>query len=145
MDSNELMTFATRVLERVLQKCGYMQEPVRSPGMPGPSDVFIDNLAGKVIEFVQRADANVATRLSTSMSTPAVEQLRARNARVALALGACDCFGDDVTCARCGGRGAPGWQVPDRSHFEATIRPALTKVAQFRVAARNGHLHGFQR
>ena len=146
MDSQELMTFATRVLERALQKSGYMPAPPDDPnGVKGPGDMFVDNLADKLIGVVMRADAAALPQLQSAFSSPALEQLRVRNALLANALGACECFGEDQACVRCGGRGAPGWHLPDRPHFEAIVRPALQRVSQFRHSARHGHLQSLQR
>lgn len=142
MNSPELITFATRVLERALQKAGYMPEPPADPAaVSNPGDMFIDSLAAKIIDFVKHADtAAIAHNAMSSV----IEQLRIRNARMALAVGACECFGDDVSCPHCAGSGAPGWRLPDRSHFTAMVRPAMEKVEQFRLSARNGRVHSHQ-
>lgn len=144
--SSELMTFATRVLERALQKAGYMPESPTEPGeMPNPGDMFIDAMATKLIALVNRADATVIPHLQSAIMSPTLDRLSVRNQRVARALGACTCFGEDVACEECGGRGAPGWRLPDRQLFEAVVRPALHKVSQYRLSARNGHVHSLQR
>jgi hypothetical protein len=59
-----------------------------------------------------------------------VQTLRARNAMLADALGACPrCWGEDVRCVRCQGRGRPGGRQPDRLLFTEIIEPAVRRAA----------------
>jgi hypothetical protein len=102
-------------------------------------------MADKLLAFVNRADAAVVPHLNSALLSPASASLRVRNSRVARALGACDCFGEDVGCVECGGRGAPGWRLPDRGQFEAIVRPALQKVSRMRASVGKGHLQSLQR
>jgi hypothetical protein len=139
------MSLAPRVLERALQKAGYMPEPAPQPGAsPEPADLVVDSMADKLLAFINRADAAVIPQLKSVLGSTAGDQLQARNRRVARALGACSCFGEDDACAACGGRGAPGWRLPDRGQFEAIVRPALQKISQSRISHRNGHLQSLQ-
>jgi hypothetical protein len=142
VESSELMTFATRVLERALQKAGYMPEPpVEIGSVPAQNDLLVDSMADKLIAFVNHADAAVLPLWQSAATSPELDSLRARNRRLARALGACDCFGEDLMCARCGGRGSSGWEIPDRSQFEAIVRPTLHKVSQMRPSPSNRQLH----
>ena len=50
-----------------------------------------------------------------------------RNAFVAGALGACECWGADVSCPRCRGSGSPGAFEPVPSAFETLIVPLLRR------------------
>lgn len=50
-----------------------------------------------------------------------------RNAFVAGALGACECWGADVSCARCRGAGTPGAFEPVPSAFETLVVPLLRR------------------
>lgn len=54
-------------------------------------------------------------------------QFTKRNAFVAGALGACECWGADASCARCGGEGMPGWFEPVPRAFEALVVPLATR------------------
>ena len=136
--SPDLMTFATCVLQRTLEKAGYLAPPAIDPGQPTqPGDVLIDSLADKVLAFVNRADAAATAGLQSASTTSALQQLRSRANQVARALGACDCFGEDAACPSCRGRGAPGWRLPERAQFEAIVRPALQKISEVRDARRN--------
>jgi len=59
-------------------------------------------------------------------------ELEARNADLAAALGACDCWGDRVDCPICDGAGGPGWTRPEAGLFAAYVHPALSEVARER-------------
>jgi hypothetical protein len=52
-----------------------------------------------------------------------------RNAFVAGALGACECWGADVSCARCRGAGSPGTFEPVPSAYETLVVPLLRRRA----------------
>jgi len=55
-----------------------------------------------------------------------VEALRDRADQLAAALGACcACWGEDVSCRMCRGRGAPGFTLPDEALFEHYVLPAV--------------------
>jgi hypothetical protein len=57
-----------------------------------------------------------------------VEVLRARNDQLAHALGACPrCWGEDVSCPRCQGRGHPGGRLPDAGLFVSFVAPAIRR------------------
>lgn len=56
-----------------------------------------------------------------------LEQMTQRNAFVAGALGACECWGADVTCEHCGGRGSPGCFEPIPDAFGALVVPLLRR------------------
>jgi hypothetical protein len=57
-----------------------------------------------------------------------VESLRARAAVLADALGACKlCWGEDITCPACRGRGYPGGRSPRGDLFESFIAPAIRR------------------
>ena len=56
-----------------------------------------------------------------------VAQLSRRNAFVAGALGACECWGMDVGCAKCGGSGEPGAFEPVGDAFDALVLPLLER------------------
>ena len=57
-----------------------------------------------------------------------VEELRARAVLLADATGACPrCWGEDVSCSRCRGRGRPGGRSPNPSLFESFVVPAVRR------------------
>lgn len=48
---------------------------------------------------------------------------------LAVALGACECWGLRPGCARCRGDGSAGWSQPDPELFEEFIKPAVARVS----------------
>ena len=59
-----------------------------------------------------------------------IESMTARNTFVAGALGACECWGTDAGCERCGGRGTPGAYDPEPAAFELIVLPLLRERAE---------------
>src|SRR5688500_1088639 len=103
----ELIAFATRVLQRALEKGGHMPPHVYQPGeLPPPDDQLVDGVAGQLLGFISQMDTTLATQLRSAGAVDSSFE-RERCQRLARALGACDCFGESLTCATCGGRGAP--------------------------------------
>ena len=66
--------------------------------------------------------------------------LRQANDTMASALGACPyCWGGDVVCRVCRGRGRPGYAPPDPALFHQFVVPALRRVrAEQSTAGRGG-------
>jgi hypothetical protein len=55
-----------------------------------------------------------------------LELLRQRNDTLAAAVGACClCWGQNIDCRSCRGRGGPGFCIPDESLFEEFVLPAI--------------------
>lgn len=66
-----------------------------------------------------------------------MRNLNARNAFLAHALGACDCWGADARCDRCHGDGVPGWSEPSPAAFDALVVPLVQRrQALFRAQLR---------
>lgn len=75
-------------------------------------------------------DASVAElqdlRLRTEALCAEMKLLRERNDLLAAALGACClCWGHDLSCRSCRGRGGPGFCIPDQELFEEYVVPAI--------------------
>jgi hypothetical protein len=73
------------------------------------------------------------------------EPLIERNSDLAAALGACDCWGEQLDCAFCEGAGTPGWILPDRRMFATYVYPAVRAFkklgARSIAAGRHAHDH----
>ncbi|HXA37534.1 MAG TPA: hypothetical protein VNW53_00910 [Phenylobacterium sp.] len=93
-------------------------------------------------EVDEAAEAEAAARLDelTSMVDTLyaeVETLRSRSVEIAAALGACGvCFGSDLLCPRCGGRGRPGSRPPKPEAYRAYVLPAVMRVRRLTEAQR---------
>jgi hypothetical protein len=55
---------------------------------------------------------------------------RDRNVLIAAALGACECWGEDLECDMCAGCGAPGWRVPDPQLYEDYVAAAARRMSR---------------
>jgi len=105
------------------------------------------------MEVVEQDQDSVVVESDQAVRTAALEQLRAeqetmrielgvlreRNDLLAAALGACClCWGQDLGCRSCRGRGGPGFSIPDESLFEEYVLPAVqtfrAQRAKFRKA-----------
>jgi hypothetical protein len=65
------------------------------------------------------------------------EALRARSAELADAVGACPvCFGADLLCPKCGGRGRPGSRPPRPDAYRVYVLPAVARVKRIMEARR---------
>jgi hypothetical protein len=79
-------------------------------------------------------------QLSTSdeqltIMTRHVEYLLRLNNSVAAALGACECWGEDLQCPHCKGEGEPGYKSVNQRYFRLYVQPCLEKM---QVAAHKG-------
>jgi hypothetical protein len=66
------------------------------------------------------------------------EELAARDAVLAAALGACECWGQSADCPACGGVGTPGWLAPDEELYASYVHPAVSAArnpGDFRITA----------
>lgn len=66
------------------------------------------------------------------------QALLERNGTLALALGACDCWGELSDCNVCWGAGKPGWNLPDLHFFAQLVRPALKTIRETSVSLSRG-------
>lgn len=69
-----------------------------------------------------------------------IKPLRERNDALAAAVGACClCWGQNLECRSCRGRGGPGFCMPDESLFEEFVLPAIQTLraqkAKIRVSS----------
>ena len=65
-------------------------------------------------------------REKMNMMLTELELLRQRNDTLAAAVGACClCWGQNIDCRSCRGRGGPGFCIPDESLFEEFVLPAV--------------------
>jgi hypothetical protein len=77
----------------------------------------------------RRNDAMQRLRSRFDALRDELEELRERQDRLALALGACaDCWGEDPECEACGGVGTSGSFVPDPRLYRALVAPACRAV-----------------
>jgi hypothetical protein len=80
-------------------------------------------------EAAARALRREQSRARVAALLAELEELQARNETLAAALGACpECWGRQLGCAGCGGRGVPGHVAVDRQLFRVWVAPAVRAV-----------------
>jgi hypothetical protein len=70
-----------------------------------------------------------------------IKLLRERNDALAAAVGACClCWGQNLECRSCRGRGGPGFCMPDESLFEEFVLPAIQTLRAQKAKIKNSSL-----
>jgi hypothetical protein len=143
----DAMTLMSRVVDRAGEKFTTVHG---MPGVDGAAllneEALVELLATRLLQFLGFGPPGEEPAPAAAPAGPGPEEMHALfdelaawNHRVAGAVGACDCWGELPGCRICGGRGAPGWMIPDREAFDVVVRPALHKLATYRTAGvRNG-------
>jgi len=83
--------------------------------------------------FVQRVLEEMVGRM-----TATDEGLTDRDTLLAAAVGACDCWGEDLNCPICSGEGAPGWAQPNAHLYAEYVAPAVLRYGA-RAPEPDGH------
>jgi hypothetical protein len=121
----DAITFFDRVLQQAQDQL--TRDGVIAAGAKmSPDDIVATALGNRLAGMIVNEDASTASLPADELSY--YEELLDRNSVLAAALGACDCWGQDVTCPFCDGVGGPGWAPPDQRLFASYIRPALAAV-----------------
>jgi hypothetical protein len=137
MLNGPMIELGAKVIERMLQKGGFIPAPDAQDQPPTQADLMIDTIADKGLALIQRGDmAATMSRLETALA-PELRRLRALVSEAGRALGACEvCLGRDASCSRCGGTLRSGSRLPDRALYEHYVCPANDRVAAARASAR---------
>jgi hypothetical protein len=89
-----------------------------------PSATEDEAAAAAAVEARSRELNELREKMNTLLTE--LELLRQRNDTLAAALGACClCWGQNIDCRSCRGRGEPGFCIPDESLFEEFVLPAI--------------------
>lgn len=95
------------------------------------------------VEEIQEQDENSAAELSELRQYvkgmfAEIKLLRERNDSLAAAVGACClCWGQNLECRSCRGRGGPGFCMPDESLFEEFVLPAIQTLRAQKAKIKN--------
>jgi hypothetical protein len=136
MDLQVLMTRVMAdpvgLLERVAQQALDQLErdgALAGDGAEPPDQQLASALGNRLARMVARKDAPAVQGWpATGQGGGALaryEELVERNSALAAALGACDCWGEDIDCPVCDGLGEPGWALPDERLFATYVQPAV--------------------
>jgi hypothetical protein len=120
-----------RVVDQVVQRFASQGLP---PGLAGrsPEDIVAAAVAdwiGRILLPPPVDDViDVPSLSEPEPDAPSPwEDLLDRNAELAAALGACECWGEDEACLICFGEGGAGWVRPDRRLYARYVRHAVRR------------------
>jgi hypothetical protein len=110
------------------------QYAVDEAGGELPEEAIAAALGNRIAQMIVNEDGPPVSRWPAGAAAPDVspeqDELLDRDAALAAALGACDCWGEHEHCPICGGAGTPGWELPDRQLFAEYVYPALRALTQ---------------
>jgi hypothetical protein len=121
-----------RVFAQLAQRVASQGIPPEFAGM-SPEDL----IASAAADWIGRmllpgADEPIEVRSSVAPdrepALPGYDELLERNAELAAALGACECWGDDEDCPDCYGEGGSGWLRPDRRLYAHYVHQAVKRL-----------------
>ena len=110
-------------------------------------ETLLERVLPDPMGFAERVGKQLVDRLSTDLpggERPVVvstyesivhEALLDRNVLLAAALGACDCWGQQVDCPICSGEGRAGWVEPDPGLYAEYVEPAVVRMSCAEVPA----------
>jgi hypothetical protein len=100
-----------------------------------PDELLASALGNRLARMVRTQDPSAVADWPEGLPREGAlahyEELVERNSILAAALGACDCWGQDLDCPACGGMGGPGWVLPDERFFASYVHPAVTAAKTF--------------
>jgi hypothetical protein len=128
--------FFQRILEQALAKSPKLSTSLLNPDTDA-REAYLAKVVGNGLAAMFEAEessesyhsAVPARNISPDVAAH-YEELLERNAVMASALGACDCWGDVGDCEICMGAGKPGWAMPNRRLFSTLIGPALRALKE---------------
>ena len=140
---SDLKLFFRRVMEHALAKSPTLEAALMHQDKEESEAYLAEVLGTRLAEMFERDEPSEPAGIEGSNRnfSPELiahyEELLARNTTLALALGACDCWGELEDCDVCRGAGAPGWTAPDQQLFSQLIQPVLRvlKASSFKRVA----------
>ena len=108
--------------------------------LPADQQALVDFLLSSAEESSESAVTDVAEVDEEGADLQReLADLRQANDTIASALGACPyCWGGDIGCPVCRGRGRPGYAPPDPALFEELVVPAIQRRARHRAGFPRG-------
>ena len=122
-----------RVIQRVLAT-SVGDESLDAQNGEAPEELIADALGNSLAQMLVGSDSQLSdvengfTVGDSGDELVHYQDLVERNEALASALGACDCWGEQVDCDVCQGAGIPGWTLPDKQLFLYFVRPAVNAM-----------------
>jgi hypothetical protein len=133
---SDFRLFFQRVLEQALAKSPNLGASLMNPDTDAREAYLAEAVGNGLAAMFETGESSKpdhsegsARNLSSDVAAH-YEELLERNAAMASALGACDCWGEVGDCEICRGAGKPGWAIPNRRLFSKLIRPALQALRE---------------
>ena len=120
------LSLLENVLQHALQQLG-LDTAGSGDRNPSFDELLAIGLGGRLARMIAGSQSATLSSEPTSDVARYQEPLN-RNSEVAAALGACDCWGQNIFCSICDGHGRPGWATPDGELFDVYVGPALIAV-----------------
>ena len=95
------------------------------PDPMGFAERILGELAGRLATDTPGAGPNVVPGYESAAHAALLD----RSILLAAALGACDCWGEDVGCPACAGAGSVGWVPPDPQLYAEYVAPAVRRTS----------------
>jgi hypothetical protein len=135
---SDINVFLQRVMEQALAKSPHLNSALVSQDKNESETYLAEVLGERLAAIFETDESSESDRGEDSDRNPSpdllahYEELLERNATLALALGACDCWGEVEDCDVCMGMGTPGWMTPNKQLFSKFIRPAFQTARNHR-------------
>jgi hypothetical protein len=114
-----------RTLEALSQLGTMLDASESGNGTSGAGLVSLLSQVSQPAEAVGQSGPRSGVLQPDQVDRVTYNELFHRNAAVAAALGACDCWGERANCPLCNGEGSPGWVPPDESLFAIYVGPVV--------------------
>jgi hypothetical protein len=131
------LAFVERILQQALDQLA-REGALAGDGDRPPEELIATALGNRLAHLIASENssrgAGWASEGQGGDELVVYEDLIARNGALAAAVGACDCWGEQVGCRLCAGAGTPGWVLPDAELFATYVYPAMRAVSRRRAS-----------
>jgi len=128
---SEPAIFLQQVFEQAIARSPHLSGTLAGADKSATETVLVEFLGERLAAlFSQKPSRELPSHSKSDRNgSPAAgtdwDELVDRNIVLAAALGACECWGEQPSCATCRGAGGPGWRLPDRQLFSIFVFPAI--------------------
>jgi hypothetical protein len=129
------LALVERILQQALDQLTRQDGLAAGEGQP-PQELVATALGNRLAQLISSGNPStdaLPSKWQHADEVIAYENLVDRNSVLAAAVGACDCWGEQIDCRLCGGYGVPGWVLPDKELFARYVYPAVSAVSEREV------------
>jgi hypothetical protein len=124
------LAFVERVLLHVQDQLTHDDPLIGSSHQP-LDDWLVATLGNQLAGLVAKEELSIGEKwwsVAHRRNDARLKEALARDAVLASALGACECWGRWTECPICEGEGAPGWIIPDEELYGRFVQPAVSSI-----------------